>query len=375
VPAGTNYGCNPASVPSTIAGLSASSACGPTPSISQTNVITTNGCAVTQLFTIVATDNCGNTATAYVTNTWTANTTAPVPLNIQLDDTGTNVILTWTNALFALQSAPAVTGVYTNVPGAASPYTNAITAPQRFYRLEAFNTWTGNTTAPVPLNIQLDDTGTNVILTWTNALFALQSAPAVTGFYTNIPGATSPYTNAITGPQQFFRLGVFVGQPPTVTLSPATITVDSGGAAIFDTTTTGTQLTFQWLLNNGPLHAADIKGSQTGPTLTISPVSDADAGNYTVQVTNPGGTAASAQPSCLVVVNPPVFAGLPGAGNFTLNFSGPVGQGYRIWSSTNLALPVHDWIEVFSGQFGAGVNSFTDATATNADDFYCITVP
>ena len=77
VPAGTNYGCNPANVPSSIAGLSASNACG-TAAINQTDVITTNGCLVTQIFTIVATDGCGNTATAYVTNTWTANTTAPV---------------------------------------------------------------------------------------------------------------------------------------------------------------------------------------------------------------------------------------------------------------------------------------------------------
>jgi hypothetical protein len=34
----------------------------------------------------------------------------------------------------------------------------------------------------------------------------LQSAPAVTGTFTNLPAATSPYTNALTAPQQFFRL-------------------------------------------------------------------------------------------------------------------------------------------------------------------------
>jgi hypothetical protein len=54
-----------------------------------------------------------------------------------------------------------------------------------------------------PLTIQ--QSGTNVVLTWTNSAFSLQAAPAVTGTYTNIPGATSPYTNAITGSQQFFR--------------------------------------------------------------------------------------------------------------------------------------------------------------------------
>jgi hypothetical protein len=43
-------------------------------------------------------------------------------------------------------------------------------------------------------------------LNWTNAGFNLQTAPAVTGPFTNILGATSPYTNAFTGGQQFFRL-------------------------------------------------------------------------------------------------------------------------------------------------------------------------
>jgi hypothetical protein len=45
-----------------------------------------------------------------------------------------------------------------------------------------------------------------VVLTWTNSAFNLQSAPTATGTFTNIPSATSPYTNPITGPQQYFRL-------------------------------------------------------------------------------------------------------------------------------------------------------------------------
>jgi hypothetical protein len=45
-----------------------------------------------------------------------------------------------------------------------------------------------------------------LVLSWTNASFTLQSAPAITGPFTNLPAATSPYTNAFTAPQQFFRL-------------------------------------------------------------------------------------------------------------------------------------------------------------------------
>jgi uncharacterized repeat protein (TIGR03803 family) len=56
----------------------------------------------------------------------------------------------------------------------------------------------------IPLNIAL--TGGKVTLSWASTAYSLQSAPAVTGVYTNIIGATSPYTNAITAKQQFFRL-------------------------------------------------------------------------------------------------------------------------------------------------------------------------
>jgi ABC-type molybdate transport system substrate-binding protein len=61
-----------------------------------------------------------------------------------------------------------------------------------------------NLVTSLPLNIQRS--GSDVILTWTDPAFALQAAPAATGTYTNVPGATSPFTNAITGDQQFFRL-------------------------------------------------------------------------------------------------------------------------------------------------------------------------
>jgi hypothetical protein len=45
-----------------------------------------------------------------------------------------------------------------------------------------------------------------VVLSWNDPTFTLQAAPTVSGIYTNIPGAISPYTNSLTGPEQFFRL-------------------------------------------------------------------------------------------------------------------------------------------------------------------------
>ena len=58
--------------------------------------------------------------------------------------------------------------------------------------------------SPIPLNYFVG--GNKIVLTWANGAFNLQSAPLGTGAYTNIPGATSPYTNTFLDPQNYFRL-------------------------------------------------------------------------------------------------------------------------------------------------------------------------
>ena len=60
--------------------------------------------------------------------------------------------------------------------------------------------------SPLPIPIEIQLSGGQVVLSWTNAAFSLQAAPAVQGVYTNLPGAMSPSTNSISGSQQFFRL-------------------------------------------------------------------------------------------------------------------------------------------------------------------------
>jgi hypothetical protein len=48
--------------------------------------------------------------------------------------------------------------------------------------------------------------GGNIILSW--PFGTLQSAPAVTGTYTNVPSATSPITNAIGVSAEYYRVKV-----------------------------------------------------------------------------------------------------------------------------------------------------------------------
>ena len=57
---------------------------------------------------------------------------------------------------------------------------------------------------PPPMHFQR--VSNQLVLSWTTPDFSLQSAPAITGTFTNVPGAKSPYTNLITGPPRFFRL-------------------------------------------------------------------------------------------------------------------------------------------------------------------------
>jgi hypothetical protein len=55
---------------------------------------------------------------------------------------------------------------------------------------------------PLP-RLDFQKLNNQLVLSWTNAGFNLQSAPAVTGPFTTLPVATSPHTNPLTAPQQF----------------------------------------------------------------------------------------------------------------------------------------------------------------------------
>jgi uncharacterized repeat protein (TIGR03803 family) len=67
-----------------------------------------------------------------------STSSVPVPIALNIQRAGQNVILSWNDpsAVFVLQSAPSLTGGFTNVTGAASPFTNGASAP-RFFRLVA----------------------------------------------------------------------------------------------------------------------------------------------------------------------------------------------------------------------------------------------
>jgi len=56
------------------------------------------------------------------------------------------------------------------------------------------------------VSVTINKLGNKVVLTW--PVGTLQSAPVVTGTYTDVQGATSPYTNTVSGSATFYRLQV-----------------------------------------------------------------------------------------------------------------------------------------------------------------------
>ncbi len=118
--------------------------------------------------------------------------------------------------LYSFTATPPYPQPQTNRDG-ANPSGGLVLSGNTLYGTTAYGGCSGNGTvfslSLVPVSVSppyltITPCGTNVILTWpANAAgFSLQSAPVVSGPFTNVMCATSPYTNSIAGTQEFFRL-------------------------------------------------------------------------------------------------------------------------------------------------------------------------
>jgi hypothetical protein len=104
------------------------------------------------------------------------------------------------------------------VNGQAGAGTNATTYS---IRLDAFADWIQTNTVVATPNLSASLQGTNLIVSWIGS-YTLQTSPHANGSFVSIPGASSPYTNAITGiDSRFFRLALPPDPPP---LPPTTDT-------------------------------------------------------------------------------------------------------------------------------------------------------
>lgn len=93
---------------------------------------------------------------------------------------------------------------------------------------------------------------------------------------------------------------------PVITNQPAGQRVSAGATATFTVTATGTPApTYQWRRNGAAIAGA------TGATYTIAGAQPADAGDYTVVVTNAAGSVTSSPATLVVDSAPPPTSGRP----------------------------------------------------------------
>ena len=141
-----------------------------------------------------------------------------------------------------------------------------------------------------------------------------------------------------------------------------------------------------WANSSGPVNGARYSTNANTGALTISGVLASDADTYTVTATTPiasaNGFAAYTSQNTVPLTVITSESANPTSTQFTLNFYGPTGVSYRIWSTTSFNLignpPVigsPGWTLVTSGTYASGVNSYTDTAATGHAEYYTITVP
>ena len=144
---------------------------------------------------------------------------------------------------------------------------------------------------------------------------------------------------------------------PVISGQPQSQRAIEGASASFNVVVAGTDpLTFQWRFNSAPI------SGHTNASLVLAAVHPADAGNYDVMVSNPGGDVASL-PANLVVSVRPTLGSIVMLTNKNPQFTltGTAGDRYTLEFSTNLL----DWTAGVTLTNVTGTVQFTDTQATN----------
>ena len=140
-----------------------------------------------------------------------------------------------------------------------------------------------------PFTYQWQKNGNNLSTQTNSALSLLNVNPGDAGDYTVVlANAAGSVTSAP------ISLTVISVVAPAITVQPVDQTVQVGSNALFSVTATGTLLNYQWRVNGTNIPNANSS------SLLISPVSLADAGVYSVIVSNSAGIAISSNATLTV---------------------------------------------------------------------------
>jgi hypothetical protein len=164
-------------------------------------------------------------------------------------------------------------------------------------------------------------------------------------------------------------LTVSAPTPPTITSQPQPQIALLGSIANFSVVANGASpLNYQWQIGAINLtNDARVTGSSNA--LIITPVLPADAGPYSVVVTNVYGFVTSAVASLTVFLPAIAVAGAPGSSGLQFTLSAVPGYAYQLQTTTNLASA--GWTNVGSAITATNASIGTiEAIGTDSQRFY-----
>ena len=249
------------------------------------NVTATGTAALSYQWSLNGTEISGATSSSY-----------SIP-NVQTADAGTYTVTVSNGTL------PDATSSGATLTVSAAPIAPTITAQPQSQSVTAGQSVTFSVTATgtVPLSYQWSQNGV-VISGATSSAYSIPSVQAANaGTYTvTISNGTLPNATSIGAALTVTAAPV----APTITAQPQPQTVTAGASVTFGATATGTApLAYQWYLNGNPISGA------TSSSYIISNVQPANAGTYTVTVSNGISPNATSNGAALTVnVSPSITA-------------------------------------------------------------------
>jgi photosystem II stability/assembly factor-like uncharacterized protein len=139
--------------------------------------------------------------------TWSTYLTGYVVRSVAVDPTSPDDVYFWsiygTPVYHASHNGTQVVPASDGVSGGATQLISVSGDAPRL--LMAGTTGAYELAFPRP-DLRIARSGSTLILSWTNSTYALQACSAITGTFTNIPTATSPYTNSLFSSRRFYRL-------------------------------------------------------------------------------------------------------------------------------------------------------------------------